>query len=216
MRTIRTRIIPIPVKTWFPSNNPVAVVMARLCVLREDLYLELKGMIDKPIAALDECSSQSREIYFFRNSVRTLLEIRSAVETLKQKKSFMLALTKQPYPLNGAVNKLAKALNEAHGIVKKLRNEVAGHLPQKAIEEALHVIDPATRGLLQIGDTAKEIHYKFIVEILGATMLRHVPYKDAEREWQKILKTTIELSFDALRAIDRLLASYSRIYKLNV
>ena len=215
MRMIRTRISHINVAKWFPANDPIAVSIARLCVLREDLYLELRGMVKEPIPTLDECSDDWRTIYFFRNSVRTLLEIRGAVETLKARKVFTLALGRQPDPLSKTLDDLAGALDKAHALIKKLRNEVAGHLPHEAIEEALRQIAPETKGLLQIGGNAKEIHYKFALEFLGATMLRHVVNKDAEKEWNKILKTTLQLGFKAIRSIDMLFVAYSRVKKLS-
>jgi len=189
--------------------------MVRLYILKEDLYLEVRGMVHEPMPALDESSSDWREIYFFRNSVGTLLEIRSAIETLRREKSFIRALSGQPPPLNRAFDDLTKALNRADSLIKKLRNEVAGHLPDKAFAEALDKIGSDTRGLLQMGNSAKEIHYKFSPEFLGATMLRHVAYQDVEKEWQKMCKTTLRLSFQAIRAIDTLFVAYSRIHDLS-
>ena len=83
MRPVRTRISHINISKWFPANDPTSTSVARLCVLREDLYLEIKGMVDEPLRSLDECSEDWRSIYFFRNSIRTFREIRSATETLK-------------------------------------------------------------------------------------------------------------------------------------
>jgi len=191
--------------------------MARLCILREDLYLELRGMVDKPIPDLDECSSDWREIYFFRNSVRTLLEIRGAAETIRKKKAFMQALAKQPHRLKVSFDKLASALNLVHALIRKLRNEVGGgHVSQEALEEALTITAHDTKGLLQLGDKPKELHYKFALEFIGAAMLRHVSYQDAQKEWQRILESTFELSFKAIKAIDLLFVAYSRIYNLRI
>lgn len=169
-------------------------------------------MVDEPIPTLDECSSDWRAIYFFRNSVKTILEIRSAIETLKREKHFMRNLSKQPKPLNGALKGLSNTLNRAHKVIKQLRNEVSGHLPHKAVAEALVEIEPTTEVLLQMGNTAKDIHYKFGLEFLGAIMLRHVSFQDAEKEWNTIIKTTLEVTFEAIEAIDLLFVSYSRIY----
>jgi hypothetical protein len=130
---------------------------------------------------------------------------------LKAEKSFALAMGRQPDPLSKALIDPAKALGQAHALIKKLRNEVAGHLPHEAVREALGQIAPETEGLLQMGNTAKEIHYKFALEFLGATMLRHVVYMDAEKEWNKILETTLRLGFKAIRSIDMLFVAYSRV-----
>jgi hypothetical protein len=216
MRPIRTRICHINVAKWFPANDPIATSVARLCVLREDLYLEIKGMDDEPIPTLDECSADWRGIYFFRNSIRTLLEVRSAIETLKLNKPFVRALSRQPPSLNKALVNLSHLLNDVHSLIKKLRNEVAGHLPYEALDEALQRIAPDTECLLQMGNKAKEIHYKFALEFVGATMLRHVDFVEAEKEWHKILKATLRTGFKAIKSIDMLFVAYSRIRNLSI
>jgi hypothetical protein len=173
-------------------------------------------MVDEPIPSLDECSTDWREIYFFRNSVKTLLEIRSAIEKLKSKKAFVRTLSHQPAPLNKALGELSRALNEAHILIKKLRNEVAGHLPHEAIDEALKKIALDTECLVQMGNKPKEIHYKFSLEFIGATMLRHVAFPDAEKEWQSILTTTLQIGFKAIKSIDMLFVAYSRMRNLSI
>lgn len=215
MRPVKTRISHINVSKWFPANDPTATSIARLCVLREDLFLEIKGMDDEPIPSLDECSEDWRSIYFFRNSIRTLLEIRSAIETLKLNKPFVRALSRQPPALNKALMDLSRLLNTVHSLIKKLRNEVAGHLPHEAIDEALHRIAPDTNCLLQMGNKSKEIHYKFALEFVGATMLRHVEFVEAEKEWHKILKSALQTGFKTIKSIDTLFVAYSRIRNLS-
>jgi hypothetical protein len=181
-------------------------------VLREDLYLELRGMVDQPIPALDEHSDDYRQIYFFRNSARTLLEIRGAIETLRKEKSFMNALSQQPRDLRDAFDDLSRALLESHELIKKLRNDVAGHLSHQALHKAMEKLDQGTHVLLQMGNNAKEIHYKFALEFIGATILRDVPFEDAENEWKEIIGTTSKLSFKAIEAIDKLFVVFARIY----
>lgn len=216
MRPVRTRISHINVSTWFPANDPTSTSVARLCVLREDLYLEIKGMVDEPIRSVDECSEDWRSIYFFRNSIRTLLEIRSATETLKLNKPFIRALSRQPPSLNKALMDLSSQLNTVHSLIKKLRNEVAGRLPHEAIDKALHRIAPDTTCLIQMGNKAKEIHYKFALELVGATMLRHVEFAEAGKEWHKILKSTLQTGFKTIKSIDALFVAYSRIRNLSI
>jgi hypothetical protein len=173
-------------------------------------------MVDEPIPPLDECSDDQRAIYFFRNSIKTLLEIRSAIETLKGKKVFVSALSRQPAPLNKALSDLSRELNKAHVLVKRLRNEVAGHLPHKAFSEALKQVATDTKCLVQMGNRAKDIHYKFSLEFIGATMLRHVEFADAEKEWKSILDTALKIGFKAINSIDMLFVAYARIRNLSI
>lgn len=50
---LKAYIQPIALRKWFPSDDPIAQCIARLCVLREYAYLELKGMTQKSIRSLD-------------------------------------------------------------------------------------------------------------------------------------------------------------------
>ncbi len=110
---------------------------------------------------------------------------------------------------------LSSQLNTVHSLIKKLRNEVAGHLPHEAIDKALHRIAPNTTCLLQMGNKTKEIHYKFALE-LGATMLRHVEFAEAGKEWHKILKSTLQTGFKTIQSIDALFVAYSRIRNVSI
>jgi hypothetical protein len=40
------RIVPIKLRQLFPSDDPLAAAMAALCILREDLLLELFGIVE--------------------------------------------------------------------------------------------------------------------------------------------------------------------------
>ena len=190
--------------------------MARLCVLREDLYIELRGMVHEPIPSLDECSSETREIYFFRNCVKTLLEIRGASETMKRNSEFVEMLSRQDSPLDNSLSDLSKALTDAHTLVKRLRNDVAGHLSHEAVHTALQQITPETKCLFQIGDTPRDTHFKFALELIGATMLCHVPFKEADKEWSETLETILDIGFNAIRSIDALFIAYANIRNLSI
>lgn len=69
--------------------------MAQLCVLKEDLYLELERLSEDEIESLDHNGDNYRSIYFFRNSTKTLFEMRKAVQLLKGQAAFMKQLAKQ-------------------------------------------------------------------------------------------------------------------------
>jgi hypothetical protein len=216
MVSIKTKICHINVGGWFPSCDSRATSMARLCVLREDLYIELRGMVHEPIPSLDECSSETREIYFFRNCVKTLLEIRGASETMKRNSEFVEMLSRQDSPLDNSLSDLSKALTDAHTLVKRLRNDVAGHLSHEAVHTALQQITPETKCLFQIGDTPRDTHFKFALELIGATMLCHVPFKEADKERSETLETILGIGFNAIRSIDALFIAYANIRNLSI
>ncbi len=55
-----------------------------------------------------------------------------------------------------------------------------------------------------MGNKTKEIHYKFALELVGATMLRHVEFAEAGKEWHKILKSSLQTGFKTIQSIDAL------------
>src|SRR5437016_4202575 len=79
----------------FPPDDEFATCIARLCLLREDLWLEIKGIVAGPFDSLDTNTVVWRHNYFFRNSIRTLQEIVSALHTLRSVPEFKRALQKR-------------------------------------------------------------------------------------------------------------------------
>jgi hypothetical protein len=213
--SIKTSIKHIRTAAWFPPGDEVSTCMARLCILREDLYIELQGMREQPLPMLDDCSLDMRQIYFFRNMLRTLGEIGSAIHTLRSTKSFDVEFQQFLPQVQQIFGQIDQAFRDSHEQVKKARNEMGGHVKHTAVEEGLLQIAPDTKDLYQRGYTAVNIHYKFALELIGATMLRHVPYSSAKEEWKSILTRGMRLGFQAIKAIDVLFVSYVQIRKLT-
>ena len=149
---MRTRIHQINFSEWFPPNDVVAVVVARLCILRQDYLLELQGMVTRGgidgqgFPQLDENSSEWRRIYFFRNSLRTLFEIRRTVEGLFHTKERKEALSREATDLQEAFRELRERLSIAAELVKDLRHDVGGHVDHGAVQKALATMSIGTGG----------------------------------------------------------------------
>jgi hypothetical protein len=203
---MKSRTWHIRIKEWFPPEDRVATIMAQLCVLREDLYLELEGLSEDEIGPLDHNGDNYRSAYFFRNSTKTLFEMRKAVQRLKGQAAFMKQLASQR-DFHAAFKDFDKAMSKSQDLLKRLRHETAGHLDEAAFRNALEKISPETKQLFQGGTNPKTTHYKFCLEFLGAIFLREVD-KDFEEEWHRILKVTADASFKALEAIDLLFMAY--------
>jgi hypothetical protein len=203
---MKSRTWHIRIKEWFPPHDRVATIMAQLCVLREDLYLELEGLKEDEIGPLDQNGDNYRSAYFFRNSTKTLFEIRNAVQSLKRQEAFMRKLANQR-EFHAAFKEFDKAMSKSRDLLKRLRHETSGHLDEEAIKNALEIISFDTKQLFQAGSNPKTLHYKFCLEFLGAIFLRKVD-KDFEEEWGKILKMTADVSFKAIKAVDMLFMAY--------
>lgn len=81
---MRSRIGFIRLKEWFPPDDAVATNMARLCILREDLFLESQAIRADELTPLDANGEDWRRLYFHRNIFRTLDNIRGAMHQLRK------------------------------------------------------------------------------------------------------------------------------------
>jgi hypothetical protein len=180
--------------------------MAQLCVVMEDLYLELKGLKEDEIKPLDRNGDNYRSAYFFRNSTKTIFEMRKAVQCLKGQEAFMKQLANQK-GFHEALKDFDKAMFQSRDLLKRLRHKTSGHLDEGVLKNALKKISCDTQQLFQAGSNPKTLQYKFCLEFLGAIFLREVD-KDFEEEWGRILKTTADVSFKANRAVDMIFMAY--------
>lgn len=89
-----SRNYQLNLRRFFPSDDEFATCIARLCILREDLFFEVNGIVAGPYEWLDKNGTAWRRNYFFRNSVRTLGEIASAIHRLNCVPEFQRALEK--------------------------------------------------------------------------------------------------------------------------
>lgn len=207
-RPTNTSFKYISVALWFPPGDETAAHLARLCALREDLYIEFQGLHGEPLTPLDECSDGYRRTYFFRNQLRTLSEIVSAVHMISSDRKLMTEVYKQHPEIKSEFARIRKRLGGAHAKILRARDDVGGHLLQTAVLEGITKIPPDTKGMLQTGDSPNAIHYRFTLEILGATMLRHVSLSSAKEEWENFFDEMISLGFDALHFVDILFRAY--------
>jgi hypothetical protein len=77
--------------------------------------------------------------------------------------------------------------------------------------------EPCPRGGLNFkGSRIRDTHFKFSLELVGATILRNVSFRDAEKEWQRIMPTILDVGFNALRSIDTIFVVYARIRNLSI
>ena len=136
----RLHLRHITLSKWFPANDPIATLVARLCILREDYLLELQGLIKKdfnpfdvrsPVSkpdSLDGNSPSWRRLYFFRSLLRTLNEIRNAVERLFVDSEQKTALASETLELRQAFEVLRDEIRGLSIVIKDLRDRIGGHV----------------------------------------------------------------------------------------
>jgi hypothetical protein len=190
-------VLIVKLRKWFPPNDPIAAKIARLCILREDLLLEMQGVVADDIPQLDDYSSQFRKMYFFRNLLRTQSELSSAIQALLGDGDFKGLLRGQKKDVQTEFRKAAKAINRGHATLHDVRNDICAHVSQNAVQQALERIDerlPDAFGFLDIGPKANLTHYKFAGELTAEILLKGV----SERERQMLESSKFALLAELL------------------
>jgi hypothetical protein len=205
-RSCRVIVHTFELRKWFPPQDPLAVTIARLCILREDLFLEMQGILADQMSVLDGNSAEWRRMYFFRASIRTLMELRSAVESLNRNRDFQNLLARQPKQLQDDFRKQTDKFNSAHELVKGLRNAIGGHILESSVIEALNRMSDGRKGTLRVGAKTKDVHYTFSGELVIAILLVGVPEQQQRTKMNEMFERTSELL--PLPLIDSLLEMY--------
>ena len=162
-----TRNYQINLHKFFPPDDEFATCMARLCVLREDLNLEVNGIVVGPYDWLDRNGEVWRRNYFFRNSVRTLQEIASAFHTLNCVPEFQRALERiWSEEDQKKFKEFCKMIGNARELVKEVRNIIGGHVQHSAVAQALQVLNSDSTGFWEYPhdseDRPMHIHHPFL------------------------------------------------------
>jgi len=203
----RTHIRHVKISKWFPPNDKFAACVARLSILREDFLLELAGIEAEVISDLDQGFPEYRRIYFFRNSIRTIFEIVSAMTMLQQQPEFKRILAQQSPADQTEFRNLVREFNAKHALVKKIRNSIGGHVLQSSIEGALNGCDSDRASFLEVGEKRRNVRYRFAGEILVAILVAGIPDDEQASKSEEELKSLAEL-LPALSVVDKIVEMY--------
>ena len=136
------RIYQFNLRKIFPPDDEFATCIARLCILREDLSLEIKGIVAGPFDSLDTNTIAWRHNYFFRNSVRTLQEIASALHGLRSVPEFKRTIQKRfSTGERKAFEEFCTQIQDAGGVIGEVRNIMGGHVKHMAVGKGLKLIN---------------------------------------------------------------------------
>lgn len=183
-----TRIFQINLRKFFPPNDEYATCMARLCILREDLALEVTGITEGPFDRLDGNGIPWRHNYFFRNFAKTVREIASALQTLNCTPEFKRALKKH-YTMaqQKDFKKFCKKIEVSIELITELRNSIGGHLQHKVIGQGLKRINFDWTGFwerpMHPRDRWDHAHHPFANDLVLTSLVAgdrpdHLPVRD--------------------------------------
>jgi len=207
------RVSIVKLRKWFPPHDPLAAKIARLCILREDLLTEMQGVYTEDIDELDGHSAQFRRMYFLRSLIRTQAEVSGALQTLLKDANFKSLLDKQSDETKKAFREGAAVIGKAHKLAKDVRNDICGHVLEKAVQAALERIDPEAFGFLDVGQKANLTHYKFAGELTAEILLKDVTEKERRTVSSSKYSTIADL-VSVFLLIERCLVIYAQDRRL--
>jgi hypothetical protein len=167
--------------------------MARLCILREDLFLEMMGIWKARIAVLDEHSVLWRKMFFWRSLVKTIWEIRKTIETLNTIPEFKQVLQKQPVAWRKQYDKMVKLLNKHSALVEDIRNSLGGHVLFRTVEEALDGMSFDSFDYIEVGEIEKRTHYRFANSLVLEMVLKGVAEEKRLEEISRHFRSVADL-----------------------
>jgi hypothetical protein len=162
--------------------------MARLSILREDLSLEVNGIVAGPFDWLDGNGIAWRHNYFSRNFAKTIQEIASALHALNRIPEFKRALKKRFTSSEQKVFKdFCKQIQRSGDLITEVRNSIGGHVKHKVLARGLKTIDFDRTGFwarpFDPRDRLAHTHHPFVNDLVVAILhagdrADHLPVKD--------------------------------------
>lgn len=223
---MKTRIKHINLCKWFPSDDPIANAVARLCILKEDLSIEMEGVVADKIENLDKTSINTRKLYFVRNSVRTLHEIVKAIDDLQKDKGkykeFEQATSKLGDKLRNNFEDFFKMIADRKKEIIKLRNNLwGGHVGEPAMENTLQQLNIDRKGLLEYKERERskgisiECRYRFASDLILAHSLDKMHPNDQEQEIRRLIGEIAQFTGAAIPMIDNIFKLYAKVRHLR-
>lgn len=170
------------------SASNFEAIMARLAVLYEDLRIELFGIAEDSIPAMDVMDVRYRRIYFLRKSIGTLLEFAEAVRHLHCCPEFVLPT--EPTEIKKLWQRSAAFFARNEGKFRSVRNDIGGHFGLEAARYACLNFHPdAVMGIemTEPFTSRSRVLLNFSGEVVGTAMLRHATGVDNQHKTKRLI-----------------------------
>lgn len=184
-----------------------------LCVLREDLWIEVHGITADGLGHLDDNHSGFRRTYFWRNSLRTLEEIKVVFNRLNADRGFREAMASLP-DLRTSFEDSKRALNVAsEQFLYGLRSKVSAHLDEARMQAGIDGLDFQQEGFAELAREAGRTHLKFATDLIWAALLPSSSAATKLADAEALLEKSAAL-LPVIAAIDSVIACYMRDRRL--
>lgn len=192
--------------------------LARLCVLYEDLRVEMCGIAELSIPALDILDSEKdnsktperigkyRRYYFIRRSLGTICEFSEALRLIQEDPDLRLA-SRVDEDVNATLRSAVALFDTNKSRLRVIRNDIGGHFGQQAALNALDHLRPDACSTIELVN-GWELRLQFAGEIAASALLPHLPGNDI-KEYGALLRDCIKPAYGhATRCVQALASRY--------
>ncbi len=221
-RPLRSQLKYTTLTKLFPSSidNPTNAQIARLCVLFEDLRIEITGFTlsasdiegaGPNVSAFDISGNKARALYFLRRSIATCFEFAEAVRLLDES-SFQTIMSS--FPVEEQNNWREAVLyfkNTERKFWKLIRNDVGGHFGTTAALFALESFLPGedvTIEIRQVSSKGCTAILGFASEVAATALLRHLPGDTPDQKLKKLFEA-VQMAYPlAIKAVEFIVGNH--------
>lgn len=173
------------------SESNFEAIVARLAVLYEDLRIELFGIAEDSIPALEQLDVRYRRIYFLRKSIGTLWEFAEAIGHLQRCPEFGVVSAEFTPEILAYWERAAGFFKRNKHRLKLIRNDTGGHFGLEAARYAALNFEPdAVMGIELTEPFTKRgrVFLNFSGEVVATAMLRHTIGVNREHQTTRLIK----------------------------
>jgi len=208
-----------PLKTFTRSGRLASIFsvgpklvnqhIARLCVLFEDLRVEIQGIAADDLGSLDEVGFKLRQLYFLRRSICTLVEFAEALRLLQA--CTALSELREKLDAERSWVRAVRFFYKRELFLKQVRHDVGGHFGSQAARFAVENLLPSATGTIEVafysakGGGAK---LTFASEIAATALLRHLSGRTSEGKVRHLVRLCVVAYRHAVRAVDCITVLY--------
>jgi len=180
-------------RSVFQSDMPSDLYahIAQLCVLYEDLRIEVLGAGEEDMGELDGTDARCRRYYFLRRSIATLQEFSCALVSLNRFADFAIIRNRFNEEIQSIWQQSVQFFRQHKHHLSGVRNDVGGHFGLKAARYAVENFRPGVAGTFELneirrrGATRTEIRLKFAGEIVATATFSSLPGTTEEESSKK-------------------------------
>lgn len=211
-RQLATRTRWARLQSVFPRtvDRELHALVACLCVLFEDLRIEINGQIEEDLKRLDECGTTYRNLYFLRRSIATLHEFAEILRDLDRLPSFQLIRLRFDVGSEIQWKRATTYFRKYSSYIARLRNNVGGHFGKQAGEGVIKALHPDATGALEVllNEKGGRARLLFASELAATGLLDHVAGSDPAAKIRRLFKHALVAYRFAITAVDCVSVTY--------